>query len=68
MLRLRLEEGISTEEYHQRFGRDFHAEFDGILAPYRHAGLLREVDGHVALTTEGMLLSNTILADLLATM
>ena len=68
MLRLRLEEGISTEEYHRRFGRDFHAEFDGILAPYRHAGLLREADGHVALTTEGMLLSNTILADLLATM
>lgn len=68
MLRLRLEEGISAEEYRARFGRDFHTEFDGILAPYRRAGLLREEDGRVALTTEGMLLSNTILADLLANM
>ena len=65
MLRLRLEEGISTEEYRQRFGRDFHAEFDGVLAPYRRAGLLREEGGRVALTTEGMLLSNTVLAELL---
>ena len=66
MLRLRLEEGISTAEYLARFGRDFHAEFDGILAPYRRAGLLREEGGRVALTTEGMLLSNTVLASLLA--
>ena len=65
MLRLRLEEGISTEEYRQRFGRDFYAEFDGVLAPYRRAGLLREEGGRVALTTEGMLLSNTVLAELL---
>ena len=66
MLRLRLDEGIDTEEYRARFGRDFHAEFDGILAPYRRAGLLREEGGRVALTTEGMLLSNAVLADLLA--
>lgn len=66
MLRLRLEEGIDTADYAARFGRDFTAEFAPILATYRRAGLLREQDGRIALTTEGMLLSNTVLASLLA--
>ena len=66
MLRLRLEEGIDTADYAARFGRDFYGEFDRVLLPYRHAGLLREEGGRLALTTEGMLLSNTVLADLLA--
>ena len=66
MLRLRLEEGIDLADYRARFGRDLLAEHAQTLAPYRRAGLLREEDGRLALTTEGMLLSNTILADLLA--
>ena len=65
MLRLRLTQGIDTTDYAARFGRDFHAEFDRVLAPYRRAGLVREEGECVALTTEGMLLSNTVLAELL---
>lgn len=66
MLRLRLEEGISFADYRARFGRDFRKEFDVVLAPYRRAGLVREEGDRLRLTTEGMLLSNTVLADLLA--
>lgn len=66
MLRLRLEEGIDLADYRARFGRDLLTESADTLAPYRRAGLLREENGRLALTTQGMLLSNTILADLLA--
>lgn len=66
MLRLRLEDGIETADYNARFGRDFYGEFDTVLTPYRRMGLLREEGGRIALTTQGMLLSNTILSDLLA--
>lgn len=66
MLRLRLDEGIDTADYTARFGRDFYEEFGKILAPYQQAGLVRQSNGRLALTTRGMLLSNTILADLLA--
>ena len=65
MLRLRLNEGIDTADYAARFGQDFYGEFAHILLPYRRAGLLREENGRIALTTQGMLLSNTVLADLL---
>lgn len=68
MLRLRLEEGIDTADYAARFGRDFYAEFEETLRPYRRAGLLREEGGRISLTTRGMLLSNTVLADLLGAM
>lgn len=66
MLRLRLEEGIDTADYAARFDRSFSADFDRVLLPYRRAGLLREESGRVALSTRGMLLSNTVLSDLLA--
>ena len=66
MLRLRLEEGIDLADYRARFGRDLLADRAQTLAPYRRAGLLREENGRLALTTRGMLLSNTVLADLLA--
>ena len=65
MLRLRLTQGIDIADYAARFGRDFYTEFEDVLIPYRRAGLLREEGGRVALTTEGMLLSNTVLAELL---
>ena len=66
MLRLRLEEGIDLADYRARFGRDLLADRAQTLAPYRRAGLLREENGRLALTTAGMLLSNTVLADLLS--
>lgn len=65
MLRLRLAEGIDVADYAARFGRDFYGDFEKVLAKYRSAGLLREDGGSVALTPSGMLLSNSVLADLL---
>jgi oxygen-independent coproporphyrinogen-3 oxidase len=65
MLRLRLNEGIDVADYAARFGRDFYGDFENALAPYRRAGLLREAGGRVALTPSGMLLSNSVLADML---
>lgn len=65
MLRLRLEEGIDPADYAARFGRDFSRDFGEVLAPYRRAALVCERDGRVALTTQGMLLSNTVISDML---
>lgn len=67
MLRLRLEEGILISDYNTRHDRDFHRDFDEILRPYKQARLVKEDGGRVSLTTEGMLLSNTILSDMLST-
>ena len=66
MLRLRLEEGIQISDYNTTFHRDFHRDFDEILRPYKQAKLVKEDGGRVSLTTEGMLLSNTVLADMLS--
>jgi len=66
MLRLRLEEGILISDYNTRHDRDFHRDFDEILRPYKQAKLVKEENGRVSLTTEGVLLSNTILSDMLA--
>ena len=60
MLGLRLDTGISTEEFRERFGRPpadiYGPELDDLTA----SGLLETVDGHVRLTGRGRLLGNEV--------
>lgn len=65
MLRLRLSEGISEKAFADRFGTSFSDRFGAALSPYLKAGLAKRTEEGYALTREGMLVSNTILSDLL---
>ena len=65
MLRLRLREGISSEEFGRRFGRDFEEMYGRKLEKYVPGGYVAVRRGHYALTPRGMLVSNYILSDIL---
>lgn len=65
MLRLRLSEGLSEKAFADRFGVSFRDRFGASLTPYLQAGLVQRTENGYALTREGMLVSNTILSDLL---
>lgn len=64
MLRLRLAAGISVREFSDRFGKDFEAHYAPRLKPFIRAGLACHADGRYALTPRGMLVSNSILCEL----
>lgn len=64
MLRLRLYAGLFKADFCRRFGEDFDRAYHDRLLPYIRAGLVRDEADRVAFTPAGMLLSNTILAEL----
>ena len=65
MLSLRLCEGLDTQAFAQQFRRDFDSLFGTKLAPFEQEGLVMRRGDRVYLTPRGMLLSNTVLAELL---
>ena len=65
MLRLRLKSGIVYEEYKSLFGAEVSAEFLEKCRFYAKAGLMDLTDKKIALTNKGMLLSNSIITELL---
>lgn len=65
MLRFRLTEGIDPADFSRRFGADFEAIFGKKLARYVAGGHMTHEGGRYALTPRGMLVSNTILADII---
>lgn len=65
MLALRLTEGLRESALRARYGLDFAAFFAGREAPLVRAGLLRRGEGTLAMTREGFLVSNAVLARLL---
>ena len=65
MLRLRLEEGISILEYTSLFGEKLPQPFLNKCKLLEKAGLVKITDDKISLTNEGMLLSNTIISELL---
>ncbi len=65
MLRLRLREGISIEEYRARFSKDFTDGRMAALQRYEREGLLVFQQGRIRLTERGFYLSNAILAEIL---
>lgn len=65
MLGLRLVEGVRREDCEERFGAEVYQKYAARLGGYARAGLA-EVDGRrLALTRRGMLVSNSILCDIL---
>ena len=60
MLGLRLDVGISTEEFSERFGRSPTDVYGSDLDELTASGLLETVDGHVRLTGRGRLLGNEV--------
>jgi oxygen-independent coproporphyrinogen-3 oxidase len=66
-LGLRMCEGISRERFARKFGVEIEGIYADVLAKYRKMDLLYASKGRIALTEEGMDVSNVILADFLLT-
>ena len=64
-LGLRMTQGISTTEFEEKFGKEIHAVYGGVLKKYEAMHLLQEHSGRLALTRDGISVSNVILADFL---
>lgn len=62
MLRLRLAEGISVDDFRAHFGADFDEIFGKKLAIYIKNGFMTHENGHYAFTPQGMFVSNEILS------
>lgn len=65
MLRLRLEEGISLEEYRRLSGRELFEDYPTIKDCISRGFMLFE-NGRIAFSTKGFLVSNAILAEMLS--
>lgn len=65
MLALRLSEGVSRERYRQRFGCDIPSESFAAAKRLSRSGLVRMTADGFALTEKGMLLSNSVIAEIL---
>ncbi len=66
MLGLRLTEGISFRDFYMHFGCDFREMYGEKLGFYISGGYMRETRNGVALTPQGMFVSNYILSDILS--
>ncbi len=65
MLRLRLFDGLSLEDYRREFGRDFLSKYGKKLDRYVDGGFMSLDSRRLAFTVKGMYVSNYILSDLL---
>jgi len=65
MLKLRLKEGISVSEYNSIFGEKLPESFFVKCLRFQKAGYINLTDNQINLTNNGMLLSNTIITELL---
>ena len=65
MLRFRLCEGVDVSTFENRFGVSFEEIYGKKLEPFLSAGLVRREGGRYFLSQEGMLVSNTILSEIL---
>ena len=65
MLALRLKEGLCFKKYRERFGTDLPDSIKKAALPLKRAGLLNINDAGISLTDRGMLLSNSIITNLL---
>ena len=65
MLRMRLSEGIDPHAFEKRFGISFAETFEKKLSAFASGGFVRREGERIALTPEGMYVSNAILSDVL---
>lgn len=64
-LGLRMMQGVSREHFFSTFGRDIFEVYGPILHKHEAMGLLSVADDYVALTEQGISLSNMVMADFL---
>jgi len=65
MLALRLKEGIDIHQYEKKFGIVLRDTFYNFLELLKKQELLAYENGRIWLTDKGMLLSNTVIIELL---
>ena len=65
MLRLRLREGISDEDFYGEFGVGFSEKYASVLNKFLNSEYMESSDGRYFLTDKGMYVSNSILVELL---
>ncbi len=65
MLRLRLASGVSFNKYKELFGADIPSSCLAVAKKYQKCGLTKVTDEGIALTKEGFLVSNAIIAEML---
>ncbi len=65
MLHFRLRAGINTEEYRKKFGASFEKVYEDKLEKYMKDKFIVRTEHGFRLTRRGMLISNTILSDIL---
>ncbi len=65
MLRMRLTEGVSVKEIARRFGLTEAERMGKALSAYRRGGFVKSTPQGFAFTPEGMLVSNSVLSDVL---
>lgn len=64
MLRLRTTRGLRLKDYRELVGRDFTDDHRRLVEALHKNKLIRILNGHLRLTRQGMLVSNSILANL----
>ncbi|MBO4415551.1 MAG: radical SAM family heme chaperone HemW [Lachnospiraceae bacterium] len=65
ILRLRLIEGFSKEDFAHRFGFSVMDKYLDVIKKHLNNGLLTDIDGRLALTERGLDLSNSVMSDFL---
>ena len=65
MLALRKREGISLENYQNRFGEEIEVTFGEILKKWGDLHLLEQTDTHLRLTDNGLFLANEVFVELM---
>lgn len=63
MLGLRMIRGVSKKDFEEKFGKPMEEIYGEIIEKYTRYGMLREEDGRIFFTEEGISVSNPILAD-----
>lgn len=66
MLRLRLSQGLNFKEYKNRYGEDIKDKLTDICRPLMAAGLIYSDSEKIYLTDKGMLVSNSIIAEIIS--
>ena len=64
MLRMRLRDGISAEDFYSRFGIDFEEKYRDKLNKYISIGVMVKDRDRYFLTDRGMYVSNTVISDI----
>lgn len=65
ILRLRLTSGFVRKSFEELFGTDVYEVFGDVIRKYIALDLLKEEDGRIFFTEDGMDVSNTVMADML---